>query len=179
MSVSDNQNTHTGFPYLSNEPQKWDNENIDLLQKLVAEKLSALEIANAMSRKTLFTYTRNAIIGKVRRLGLALLGGDNKPNPVIRTPPKRKYNPVTALKLKPPPSKSPTIEDVVANPKRLSILEMQRGQCYWPTSLAFDQPSKDIRFCGHKTEDGEATWCPAHQKIGYTAPHQRSGWGYR
>lgn len=181
MSVSDNPATsRSGFPFLSNEPEKWDNENIELLQKLVAEKLSALEIANAMTRKTLFTYTRNAIIGKVRRLGLALLGGDNKPNPVIRTPPKKRYNPVTALKLKPPAApKSPTIEDVVANPKLFTILEMERGKCYWPTSLAFDQPSKDIRFCGHATEDNEATWCSAHSRLGYQKPHERAGWGYR
>jgi GcrA cell cycle regulator len=179
MSVSDNPVTlHSGFPYLSNDSQKWDNENIDLLQTLVAQKLSALEIANAMTRKTIFSYTRNAIIGKVRRLGLALLGGDNKPHPIIVKPPKKR-NPV-AIALKPRIlPKSPTIEEVVANPKRLTILEMQRGQCYWPTSLAFDQPSHEIRFCGHATHDNEATWCPAHQKIGYTQPHQRAGWGYR
>lgn len=181
MSVSDNPVTaRSGFPFLSNDPQKWDNENIDLLQNLIAQKLSALQIANVMSRRTIFTYTRNAIIGKARRLGLALLGGDNKPHPVIIKPPKKRNPVTTALKLRAQhPPQSPTIEEVVANPKRLSILEMESGCCYWPTSLAFDQPSSEIRFCGHPTEDGEATWCPAHSKLGYTKPHQRTGWGYR
>ena len=181
MSLSDNPITPpSGFPFVSNVPEKWGSENIDLLRDLIAQKLSALVIANTMTRRTEFTFTRNAIIGKARRLGLALLGNDNRPRPVIVKPPK-KPNPVNSIKIRPLfPSapKGPTFEEVVASPKCLTILEIERGQCYWPTSLAYDH--EPVTFCGHATDDTGTSWCKAHQKAGYTKPQYRvGGWGYR
>lgn len=163
------------FALLDVLPDKWSDATIELLRDLITQKLSALQIANAMTTRTEFTFSRNAVIGKTRRLGLALLGTNTKPH-------LRKKETVVTIRIRKPPAipqPPATLEEVVANPKRLTILEIERGQCYWPTSLAPNQSAAEVRFCGHPTED-DKSWCNAHRSIGYTKPlHRLAGWGHR
>lgn len=151
----------------------WTTLNIDRMKALIAQKLSASQIAAALSKQSGETFSRNAIIGKARRLGIPLLG--DRASGTVPTPKqKSKPKPVALVKIKAPtiaPPQTPTLSEVVANPKNVTILDIQRGECYWPTGH-----NGQTVFCGHLTGDKEKSWCPAHSKLGYAAPYARQ-WG--
>src|SRR6056297_1098235 len=87
----------------------WNDERVDLLKKMWGEGQSASQIA-----KELGGVTRNAVIGKVHRLGLshrgsgdgALKGGDEQP---AETPP-------IAVEPAPPPEEPVATEPAAAEP---------------------------------------------------------------
>lgn len=160
---------------------KWNAEVIEQLKQFIADNLSTTQIAAALSRSTGYTFTRNAIIGKARRLDLPLKfklsprprdQSQAKPRRakappaqnVARKPARKGYNTVSAPQF-------PSLENIVANPLKRDIYAMQRGECYWP--VASDDEKGNILFCGHATGDGNASWCAAHRKIGYAKPWER------
>lgn len=153
-----------------NFDDKWSDSTVKLMNQLISTGISSAQVATKLSRETGQSFTRNMVIGKARRSGIQLLGlRKASPNST-----EKKSKPVSdrVVKLKkyvPSPPKAPTLAEVVANPKLLTISEIGPGQCYWPTSHAFDISASQIRFCGHPTHDGDS-WCNAHKKIGYVAP---------
>lgn len=76
----------------------WTDERVELLKKMWAEGKSASQIA-----KELGSVTRNAVIGKVHRLGLSSRGGDGGAVETLSEPP-------TAAPVEPPRAKAPNPE---------------------------------------------------------------------
>ncbi len=149
---------------------KWRPNVIEKMKALIAEHISTREISIILSRFAGEVISRNAVIGKARRLGIPLLGPIKtartrtkpvKPKVIVDRPLSINLKPVSA-------PKPPTLAEVVANPKRLGILEIERGQCYWPTNL-----DGVTLFCGHPTGSHEQSWCAPHRKLGYAPPGQR------
>lgn len=153
----------------------WTEERVELLKKLWAEGLSASQIAGELGG-----ITRNAVIGKVHRLGLS--GRAKAPSTAAPRPRKpRSASPMvrmsrpamrgnTALarhvlplyELDPEPEPEP-LENIVPIGQRCSLLELSDAKCRWPIG---DPGSPEFFFCGGKPV-GDLPYCAYHARIAY------------
>jgi GcrA cell cycle regulator len=104
----------------------WPDARVELLKKMWAEGQSASQIA-----KELGGVTRNAVIGKVHRLGLSNRAGSNAsaateakaaPKPKAEAKPKPVPKPAPAPKAEPAPKPAPAASAPVPMPARKQII---------------------------------------------------------
>ncbi|MCP1336228.1 GcrA family cell cycle regulator [Futiania mangrovi] len=153
----------------------WTEERVALLKKLWAEGWSASQIARELGE-----VTRNAVIGKVHRLGIARRDAAPRPSrPEARTSAARK--PATASKSEArartaeaaparPAARTQTARPVAAKPviptryevvergKPLSLMELNDRTCKWPIGNPGDA---DFSFCGESVVSGHP-YCQEH-----------------
>lgn len=159
----------------------WTDERVELLKKLWQDGLSASQIASELGG-----LTRNAIIGKVHRLGLT---GRGQPTSSIkrqrRTYAIRRGRPEGAvyinpkllatagnLALKPDhmPEEIRLRRDVIVPiPRKLSIFQLTNKTCKWPIG---DPGQDDFHFCGHDSLEN-IPYCEYHAGVCYQAPAPR------
>jgi GcrA cell cycle regulator len=153
----------------------WTDERVELLKKLWQDGLSASQIAAELGG-----VTRNAVIGKVHRLGLS---GRGQPTSTIKRQRRthsaavRRTRTVTVgnLALKqdvdvlPEAEYKPRRNVVVPIPKKLSILQLTEETCKWPVG---DPSREDFHFCGHDSLESRP-YCEYHAGVAYQAPDQR------
>jgi GcrA cell cycle regulator len=153
----------------------WTDERVELLKKLWQDGLSASQIAAELGG-----VTRNAVIGKVHRLGLS---GRGQPTSSIkrqrRTHPTgiRRSRPMSVgnLALKsnldylPDADLQPRRNVVVPIPLKLSIFQLTEHTCKWPLG---DPGHDDFHFCGHDSLEN-APYCEYHAGVAYQAPEPR------
>lgn len=124
----------------------WTDQQVRQLKKLRAEGLSARQIANKLGG-----MSRHAVIGKIRRLGLApRVPSDQRMGRVITT--------ARATKAVPEETFKPRVADVVS--RRIPILDLKAMECRWPDEDR-DPDAGLHTFCGNRTGDG-SSYCPAH-----------------
>jgi len=145
----------------------WTDDRVETLKKLWAEGLSASQIAQKLGG-----VTRNAVIGKVHRLGLS--GRATPSRPVRRAMkaarPKRvapKAITPTAKPAAPPPA--PIEPEKLPSGEYATVLTLSNHICKWPIG---DPDDPDFRFCGRKTEDG-APYCEGHKQLAYQPQKKR------
>lgn len=156
----------------------WTEDRVETLKKLWAEGHSASQIA-----KELGGVTRNAVIGKVHRLGLS---GRATPSRPVRRPPRLarpKPAPVSAPAQKPVDAKKdvPAAVPVPAKeaavnlaPKPLAsgevatVLNLRESMCKWPIG---DPADKNFAFCGRKASGGP--YCTEHAKVAFQPARKR------
>lgn len=161
----------------------WTDERVETLKTLWNEGQSASQIA-----KELGGVTRNAVIGKVHRLGLASRT-QTKPEPAKsakaekpaakkpKLKPVEKAEPVEEKVVKvatptiapgfphPPAPSEPLVDlaDVDAAALKLSLLELNERTCKWPIG----DPSKgEFYFCGQPAAPGKP-YCSSHVAAAY------------
>ncbi|MCC2114022.1 MAG: GcrA family cell cycle regulator [Hyphomicrobiales bacterium] len=152
----------------------WTDERVERLKRLWAEGLSASQIAGELGG-----ITRNAVIGKVHRLGLSgrvKTSGTSVPRP--RKPrnaatPKPSVGPMTvgntALKADPAPrpqtkpEPAPVEDLVIPISERATILTLTESTCKWPIG---DPGDTDFHFCGRRSDPG-VPYCQHHARIAY------------
>jgi GcrA cell cycle regulator len=154
----------------------WTEERVELLKKLWQDGLSASQIAAELGG-----VTRNAVIGKVHRLGLS---GRGQPTTSIkrqrRAPAQaaRQARPaitVGNLALQPQietvsePDFRPRRDVVVPISKRLTIEMLTERTCKWPIG---DPGKDDFHFCGNESLDG-IPYCEYHSGVAYQTPDPR------
>ena len=158
----------------------WTEERVDVLKKLWAEGHSASQIA-----KQLGGVTRNAVIGKVHRLGLS--GRATPSRPVKRPPrlarPKPQF--VTNGAAKPAAARStqPSEKSIAAaeraamealepvpvkDGEAATILTIRDSMCKWPIG---DPADPNFAFCGRKADCGP--YCKEHAKIAFQPARKR------
>jgi len=151
----------------------WTDERVELLKKLWAEGLSASQIAGRLGG-----VTRNAVIGKVHRLGLsgrATSSRSSSPRP-RRTHVPRQHRTTSLLfgtrgnvALKPQfeaeeePLPATLEELVIPLAERASILTLKEPMCRWPIG---DPGEADFHFCGRK-KHGSLPYCEHHARMAY------------
>lgn len=151
----------------------WTEDRVEVLTKLWAEGLSASQIA-----KQLGGVTRNAVIGKVHRLGLSGRATPSRParkTAKPATPRARKVSRASTPKaprtiVPTPPSPPPIEAKPMANGEYATILTIRDHMCKWPIG---DPGSAEFRFCGRKVKDKEP-YCEAHCSVAYQ-PSRRRG----
>lgn len=153
----------------------WTEERVELLKRLWAEGLSASQIAGRLGG-----VTRNAVIGKVHRLGLSGRATTSRVKPtrprrrVLQRPeqPHRVILPThgnTALKPMLEPSVEPEfvpapVEELVIPPaERATILTLKEHMCRWPIG---DPVENDFHFCGRRSAAG-LPYCEHHARVAY------------
>ena len=157
----------------------WTEERVEVLKKLWAEGHSASQIA-----KELGGVTRNAVIGKVHRLGLS--GRATPSRPVKRPPrlarPKPRVQPDGSV-VTPKPSRvaETTLKSsekaamlAALPPQPLSdgeaatILTLRDSMCKWPIG---DPADPKFAFCGRKATCGP--YCAEHAQLAFQPTKKR------
>jgi GcrA cell cycle regulator len=156
----------------------WTDERVELLKKLWSEGLSASAIASELGG-----VTRNAVIGKVHRLGLSgrakapsqqpqrRAKPTRAPSHPMRTPSFVRGNVALAADLSPAPQLQPQeapaprpVHDVVIPlSERVTIMELREQMCRWPLG---DPGREDFRFCGSRIGPA-GPYCSHHAAIAY------------
>jgi GcrA cell cycle regulator len=170
----------------------WTSERVDLLRRLWLEGLSASRIAAELAGG----ITRNAVIGKVHRLGLsgrlkladagdasgerapkATVVGGAPSRPVAAPAPQRavamsiRGNAALAMQERPAPAPRPQYEDnVVPMMEHVTIMELRESMCRWPVG---DPSSSEFRYCGGKAPIGEGPYCKHHSRMAYQPAQDR------
>ncbi len=156
----------------------WTDERVELLRKLWLDGLSASQIANALSNG----ITRNAVIGKVHRLGLSgrvKTSAPTAPRPRVKplrpsTPrPSVRGNTALAIKSFPLEAQEPQRFEEVVIPisERVTIMELKEAMCRWPLG---DPTTAEFRFCGaKKPTEAAGPYCAYHSRIAYQPVQER------
>jgi GcrA cell cycle regulator len=165
----------------------WTDERVELLRKLWLEGLSASQIASELANG----ITRNAVIGKIHRLGLsgrvkaqaapsARVRLKQQPERVVVAQRAASGGPVirgnTALALKEEPIEyaipKPAAEPIVIPiSERVTIVELKESMCRWPHG---DPTSMEFRYCGAKKPAmGEGPYCAYHSRMAYQPIQER------
>ena len=158
----------------------WTDERVNVLKRLWAEGHSASQIA-----KQLGGVTRNAVIGKVHRLGLS--GRATPSRPVKRPPrlarPKPRLMPDGSVTM-PTPAVTAPVEQAkpverttmiaplpplkLADGGAATILTLRDSMCKWPIG---DPADPKFAFCGRKSDCGP--YCSEHAKVAFQPARKR------
>lgn len=163
----------------------WTDERVELLRRLWDNGLSASQIALQIGG-----VSRNAVIGKVHRLGLA---GRVKPigpaaaqgrrkddlpaevevetlvveEPTLPEPPAIvAHRPAPNFPLRPSPAPEPV---ALAVSERVTIMDLRDSMCRWPMG---DPTSPEFRFCGARSITG-LPYCTQHAQVAYQPAAER------
>ncbi len=155
----------------------WTDDRVEQLKKLWEAGLSASQIAAELG-----SITRNAVIGKVHRLGLS--GRAKSPSSAV--PRQRKVRPAQhMMRINRPVSRGNTAlaqafeveaepdpiayDNVVPMSQRLNLLELNESTCHWPVG---DPSSPDFFFCGGKALNS-LPYCAHHSRVAYQPASDR------
>ena len=155
----------------------WNDERVETLTRLWAEGLSASRIATELGG-----ITRNAVIGKVHRLGLS---GRAK-SPAAATPrPRKTRGHQQMIRVARPVARGNTalatafdyeietdpevVDNVVPMGQRRSLLELTEHSCRWPIG---DPGDADFFFCGGPTTTS-LPYCAHHCRVAYQPANVR------
>ena len=144
----------------------WAPEHCDALREYLAKGMSFAEAADAINARYDTTYSRNATIGRAKRMGLAALDRRKPPPRVpqqIRAPRSRKNRERAAeSELEPPAAERlPRVKlrCVQIMPRHLPLIELEAGDCRYP--YGGDVEGEAITFCGHPQREG-SSYCLGH-----------------
>jgi GcrA cell cycle regulator len=166
----------------------WTDERVDLLRKLWSDGLSASQVAAELGPG----ITRNAVIGKIHRLGLAERAKTaSAPRPraakaatrqVAATAPAvvapragghavhgnvaLAYAPQVVVVARATPEE----EVVIPMSERVTLMELRESMCRWPMG---DPTTPEFRFCGGKSPIGGGPYCSHHSRIAYQPVQDR------
>jgi GcrA cell cycle regulator len=151
----------------------WTDERVELLKKLWADGLSASQIAAELGG-----ITRNAVIGKVHRLGLS--GRAKSPSssvPRARKPrssghmmrvSRSSMRGNTALAYDYEAEPEPELIDIPVE-QRKSLLQLTEKTCKWPIG---DPSAGEFYFCGGETAT-DLPYCVHHSRVAYQPANDR------
>jgi GcrA cell cycle regulator len=148
---------------------EWAEEHSRALREFLGKGLSYAQIANAINERFKTTYTRNAAIGRARRLGLSGPGQPDRParsKPPVQPGLVRLQNLRRRLFAKTGPrpnvlkrAAALRLRCVAIVPRHLSLLELEDGDCRYP--YGGDEEGQAITFCGHPRREG-SSYCTSH-----------------
>lgn len=156
----------------------WTDERVEQLKKLWMDGLSASQIAQELGG-----ITRNAVIGKVHRLGLS--GRAKSPSHVSQNRQKRPQRQTFPKPVRQPQRQIPdgTLRQVADNyaaslaeealvapvSLKLELTQLTERTCKWPIG---DPALEDFHFCGNGSRES-GPYCAYHSRIAYQAVPER------
>lgn len=167
----------------------WNDERIEILRKAWTEGASATQIARQLGG-----VTRNAVIGKLARLGLTSAQGGSRFMPARpRAVAEAKPTPRPAAPRAPRPAPAPreVSSQPAAVPRALAparapetafvpapgpsdgvgVMQIAYGQCRWPITTPPAGEMHTLRFCGAALSSAElednCVYCATHRAIAY------------
>jgi GcrA cell cycle regulator len=155
----------------------WNDERVETLKRLWTEGLSASQIAAELGG-----ITRNAVIGKVHRLGLS--GRAKSPSSAAPRPRKARTH-QHMMRVARPAVRGNTalahafeydvdaepelVDNVIPMGQRRTLLELSDDTCRWPIG---DPGNSDFFFCGGQTVTS-LPYCSHHCRIAYQPANPR------
>jgi GcrA cell cycle regulator len=155
----------------------WTDERVETLKKLWTDGLSASQIAAELGG-----ITRNAVIGKVHRLGLS--GRAKSPSSAAPRPRKPRTH-SHMLRVSRPAIRGNTalaqaydleveqepelVDNIIPIGQRRTLLELTTDTCRWPIG---DPGTAEFFFCGGHSLTG-LPYCAYHSRVAYQPPNAR------
>ena len=145
----------------------WTEERVATLTKLWADGLSASQIAAELGG-----VTRNAVIGKVHRLGLSgrAKTSSSGPKRVKRarnsyaTKPRAGSRTQNGMRKLPGMNSRVILDDIEAPvSKTMDLVDLTEKTCRWPEG---DPETDDFNFCGNTTHE-DTPYCEYHCRLAY------------
>ena len=146
----------------------WTEDRVGALKKLWLEGQSASQIAKALGGGV----TRNAVIGKVHRLGLSGRAAPSqparatfrpsRPRPAAQptqTPSAPRRIEAVQPRAAAVPSVASTMPDL---PGTATVMTLGAHMCKWPIG---DPSSNEFSFCGRRAS--ESVYCVEHARVAY------------
>ena len=146
----------------------WNDERVELLKKFWAEGLSASQIASKMGG-----VTRNAVIGKVHRLGLSGRATPAKPqrgcdaeyHPEEQPGPGFAHAEIDQLSAEP----EFIAPAVLTSGDMATVSTLKGNMCKWPIG---DPAKDDFHFCGQSAPTGKP-YCGYHAQMAFQPAQRR------
>lgn len=175
-----------------NQHRPWSEEALATLRRLHAQNLSSHEIVAEMQRYG-YSFTKNAIIGKVHRLKLvnSTWPGTGAYGPRLKLRLKNlrrkaalkfhaKHGRVAKVEENPKPADKPAEKPVILalverrkrEPKETPgtlLIDLEYGQCRWPINSP--PRGEPFLFCDDDAIP-QHPYCPAHSRIAYNNPRK-------
>ncbi|MET4040365.1 GcrA family cell cycle regulator [Bradyrhizobium sp. RT6a] len=151
------------------EPGHWPSEHSDALRDYFLKGMSYAEIGRQINARFVTAYTRNAVVGRAKRLGLIVPVRTTSPSIVpvlpsgaclilphrpglLNLPPKSAMKPAEPVKLR----------CVGVQPRLVPLVELASEDCRYP--YGGDKDGEEITFCGHPREPG-SSYCAPHARL--------------
>ncbi len=153
------------------EPGHWPSEHSDALRDCFLKGMSYAEIGRQLNARFGTAYTRSAVVGRAKRLGLVLPEWMTSPSiapswpgearllaprraalPYLNLPPKSAMKPATRVKLR----------CVGVQPRLIPLVELEPADCHYP--YGGDKDGEEIAFCGHPRQPG-SSYCAPHARL--------------
>ncbi|MDX3971511.1 MAG: GcrA family cell cycle regulator [Bradyrhizobium sp.] len=153
------------------EPGHWPSEHSDALRDYFLKGMSYAEIGRQINARFGTAYTRSAVVGRARRLGLVVPEWMTSPSiapsspgeaclisprrsalPNLSLPPKSAMKPAARVKLR----------CVGVQPRLIQLVELEPADCRYP--YGGDKDGEDITFCGHPCQPG-SSYCAPHARL--------------
>ncbi|MBY0256198.1 GcrA family cell cycle regulator [Methylobacterium sp.] len=148
----------------------WSDERVDHLRRLWEEGLSASQIATQLGG-----VTRNAVIGKIHRLGLSgrvksaeMAAGTPRPNPGDAVMDAEDAIPMGEMPIG-TLSASTVAPVALSITRRVTIMDLRESMCRWPIG---DPTAPDFHYCGDRSITG-LPYCTTHAQIAYQPAAER------
>jgi GcrA cell cycle regulator len=153
------------------QENNWTPEHSEALRQYLARGMSYSEISAAINSKFNTSYSRNAAIGRAKRMGLSSSDDRRKDAPLDwppRTPAKASglhtsrerhvpdfIRPVPVLER----ANAPKLRCIEIVPRHLSLVDLETGDCRYPYGGEAD--GEPITFCAHPRREG-SSYCTPH-----------------
>ncbi|MEJ6789763.1 GcrA family cell cycle regulator [Brevundimonas sp. BR2-1] len=154
----------------------WTEDRVGALKKLWLEGQSASQIAKQLGGGV----TRNAVIGKVHRLGLSGRAAPSQPARATFRPSRprpaqptqapsapRRIEAVQPRAVAAAPSVPAPMPDL---PGTATVMTLGAHMCKWPIG---DPSSNEFSFCGRRSSEG--VYCVEHARVAYQPQVKRGG----
>jgi GcrA cell cycle regulator len=143
----------------------WTDERLELLKGHFAAGLTCRQIAAEIG------VSRNAVIGKLSRLGLTR---DKPPGsePRAKRPRERRGRSVPRLQyemLREVYDEAAFTETLVESARRCSLFELSKERCRWPVNAE----AEEFSFCGNTPLAG-LPYCQGHTRLAYRSLARRA-----
>ena len=153
----------------------WTEDRVGALKKLWLEGQSASQIAKQLGGGV----TRNAVIGKVHRLGLSGRAAPSQParatfrpsRPRPAAPPTQAPSAPRRIEAVQPRPAAPTVPAPMPDlPGTATVMTLGAHMCKWPIG---DPSSTEFSFCGRRASEG--VYCVEHARVAYQPQVKRGG----
>jgi len=148
----------------------WNPERVAQLRSFIGAGLTCSQIAAEIG------VSRNAVIGKIHRLGLGPGRAAAAPGRACPPRTRRSRLPSQRQMLRLISADAPRTADgtvlealTVESTQRCSLLELEQSKCRWPLS---DPGRADFGFCGNEAIAG-FSYCAGHTRLAYRSPERR------
>ncbi|WP_314962865.1 GcrA family cell cycle regulator [Bradyrhizobium cosmicum] len=153
------------------EPGHWPSEHSDALRDFFFRNMSYAEIRGEINARFGTAYTRSAVVGRAKRLGLiaparmtspsivpTLPGEGCQPSPRRMALPYLNVPPQSAMK----PAARVKLRCVGVQPRLIPLVELAPDDCRYP--YGGDKDGEEISFCGHPRQPG-SSYCSPHARL--------------